>query len=74
MAYRGPSIFIRSCVIASARRICQQVTSHGDQPCRDCIDAAANLHAAFLRDLPPAAARMTPEVLAAAILSASLDA
>lgn len=74
MAHRESTVFIRSCVVESARRICQQVTSHGDDPCRDCIYTAAQMHAAFLRDLPPAAARMSPDVLTAAILSAGLDA
>jgi hypothetical protein len=69
-----PRTGLRSCVVDSAKWICERVTEHGtEQPCSACIWTVSRLHAQFLNSLPPDVARMTPEAICAMIRQAGLD-
>lgn len=65
---------IRSCVVESAKRLCDQVQHPLDKPCNTCVYNAALMHAEFLSRLPTAIQALPQAALCAAILSAGLDA
>lgn len=69
-----PRTGLRSCVVDSAKWMCERVTEHGaEQPCSACIWNVSRLHAEFLSSLPRDVAGLPPEVICALIRQAGLD-
>lgn len=75
----GPSVRVarhhmRSCVVESAKRFCDKVHTHQDEPCSTCVYNVSIAHAEFLSALPPETKMLPLDELCAAIRSAGWDA
>jgi hypothetical protein len=69
-----PRTGLRSCVVNSAKWICDRVQEHGaEQPCSSCIWIASRMGAELFDSVPRDVLRMSPEAICAMIRSAGLD-
>lgn len=66
-------IELRSCLIESARLMCQRVEHEDDMPCSECIYNVSRLHAKFFRRLPEDVLSLPMAQVYQAILSAGVD-